>query len=220
LQTKFNIDGAIAAPMDRVNADGDLPIHYALECGAPRTLVSAILSKYPEGARTKDARGNLPLHLLLQRLSRETDWAEAHASMCLLLAAFPEGKTEADMDKQLPIEILLNARLPAASSALGVELAFPLDCKSGSGNWHCLLAHSPPEPTKLDSHVTSVLSSDVLVEEIIKHAQNTRRATIEQLAYATDSNCREAWAVATKENRKCLWKYLLCCGRYASQSLY
>jgi hypothetical protein len=219
LQQKYNIDGTLA-PMDRVNADGDLPIHYALEYGAPQTLVRAILSKYPEGAKTKDARGNLPLHLLLQRLSRQTEWTEAHASMRHLLAAFPGGKIEPDMDKQLPIQILLNACLPAAGGcALGVELGFPLECNSRAGNWHCLLASSPPEPTVLHSNSTLVLSSDVLVEEIIKHAQETRRATIHQLAYATDSGGREAWAVATKEHRKCLWKYLLCCGRYGSHSL-
>jgi hypothetical protein len=219
LQKKYDIDGTLA-PVDRVDADGDLPIHYALECGAAHSLVRAILSKHREGAKAKDARGNLPLHLLLQGLSSQADWAEANASMCLLLAAFPEGKVELDMDRQLPIQILLQACLPAAGGcALGVELGFPLDCDSRAGNWHWLLASSPPEPTILNSHLTPVLSSDVLVEAIVKHAQETRRATIQQLAYATDSGGREAWAVATKEHRQCLWKYLLCCGRYGIQSL-
>jgi hypothetical protein len=73
LQKKYDIDGTLA-PVDRVNADGDLPIHYALECGAAHSLVRAILSKHREGAKAKDARGNLPLHLLLQGLSRPRTW--------------------------------------------------------------------------------------------------------------------------------------------------
>ena len=87
-----------------------------------------------------------------------------------------------------------------------------------ASNWLHLLANSPPRSALLDMHSTPVLSSDVLVEEIIKHAQDTRRATIQQLAYATDTGGREAWAVATKANRKRLWQNLLFCGRYGSHS--
>ena len=124
------------------------------------------------------------------------------------------------MDKKLPIQIILDARLPAAqagSCEIGVELGFPQDCNGGASNWHYLLADNPKKPTLLGSHSTPVLASDGLVEEIIGHAQKTRRATIQELAYATDAGGREAWAVATKDlHRKCLWKHLLFCGRYAT----
>jgi hypothetical protein len=220
LQKKYEITGKLG-PMDRAFPDGSLPIHIALECGAPHMLVMAMLSKYPEGARAADARGNLPLHLLLQGLSSQMDWQEAHSSMSLLLAAFPGGKVQRDMHSKLPVQMLLDACLPAAGScALGVELGFPLDCNGSAGNWLYLIANSPPNSAMLHSHATPVLSSDLLVEEIIKHAQESRRATIQQLAYATDTGGREAWAVATKENRKRLWKHLLFCGRYDSRSTW
>jgi hypothetical protein len=219
LQRKCDIDSTLG-PMDRVDAHGDLPIHYAAECGAPHALVRTILSKYPQGAKIKDARGNLPLHLLLHGLSRQTDFTESSSSMELLLALFPGAKLELDMDKKLPIQIVLDAGLPAALAGcceIGVELGFPLDCIGGASNWHYLLADTPKKSTLQDSHSSSILSSDVLVEEIISRAQKTRRATIQQLAYATDAGGREAWAVATKDHhRKCLWKYLLFCGRYAT----
>jgi hypothetical protein len=220
LQQEYSTTGNLG-PMDRVNPDGALPIHYALECGAPDALVRAILSKYPEGAKTRDARGNLPLHLMLHGLSSQTQWKVASSSMHLLLEAFPGGKLELDMHKKLPIQIFLEAGLLAADSCdLGVELGFPLDCNGRAGNWHYVLANSANkvlQPPKSGSQST-VLAYEWLAEMIIQHAQETRRATIQQLAYATDTWGREAWAVATKEHRKCIWKYLLFCGRYDRRS--
>jgi hypothetical protein len=218
LQKEYSMTGKLG-PMDRLNADGDLPLHIALACGAPHTLVRAILASYPEAAKTADARGNLPLHLLLQSLSSQTDWKAAYSSMSLLLQAFPGGKVQPNMHSKLPIQMILDACLPAAGSDdLGVELGFPLDCNGSAGNWLYLLANSPKQGLQSDSHSTPLLASEWLVEEIIKHAQETQRATIQQLAYATDTGGREAWAVATKEHRKRLWKYLLFCGRYDARS--
>jgi hypothetical protein len=224
LQKEYSMTGKLG-PMDRVNPDGDLPLHIAVACGAPHTLMRAILASYPEGAKTADARGNLPLHLLLHGLSSQTDWKETYTSMSLLLQAFPGGKVQLNMHSKLPIQMILDACLPAAGGDdLGVELAFPLDCNGSAGNWLYLLADSPKQdlqpPSNSDSHSTPLLRSEWLVEEIIKHAQETQRATIQQLAYATDTGGREAWAVATKEHRKRLWKYLLFCGRYRSSCTF
>ncbi len=227
LQKQYAMTGTLG-PMDQVNADGDLPIHYAAECAVPCTLLSAILSSYPAGAKTADAQGNLPLHLLLRGLSSQSDWKEASSLMRVLLEAFPAGKVQADMHSKLPIQIFLDVCPPAASRhEVGVELGFPFDCNGGADNWLCLLAHSPPKapcPPKaaaLDCYSPKgmpVLAAEWLVEAIIKYSEETRRATIQQLAYATDAAGREAWAVATKANRKCLSKYLLFCGRYATLS--
>ncbi len=187
--------------------------------------MKGILASYPEGAKTADARGNLPLHVLLEGLSSQTDWKETCTTMSLLLQAFPGGKVQPNMHSKLPIQIVLDACLPTAGSGdLGVELGFPLDCNGSACNWLYLLANSPKQVllsrTYSDSNSTRFLASEWLVEEIIKHAQETRRATIQQLAYATDIGGREAWAVATKEHRKCLWKYLLFCGRYRSSCAF
>jgi hypothetical protein len=239
LQKEYSVTGNLG-PMNSVNSDGDLPLHIALACSAPCSLVSAILASYPEGAQRVDARGNLPLHVLVQGLSNQTDWKAAQSSMSLLLEAFPGGILQPDMHSKLPIQILLDACLHTAGSGeLGIELGFPLDCNGSAGNWLCLLAHSPkqvllsppkesfvlsptasrvPSSTPPDSHSTSILRSEWLVDKIITRAQDSRRATIQELAYATDAWGREAWAVATKEHRKCLWKYLLFCGRYGCRS--
>jgi hypothetical protein len=229
LQKEYSATGNLGL-MHAVNSDGDLPLHIAMVCSAPHSLVSAILASYPEGAQTEDARGNLPLHLLVQGLSNQTDWKAAHSSMSLLLQAFPRGLVQPDMHSKLPIQILLDACLHTAGSGeLGVELGFPLDCNGSAGNWLSLLANSPKQvlPSPLEAvssstppelHSTSMLRSEWLVDAIITRAQDSRRATIQELAYATDTWGREAWAVATKEHRKCLWKYLLFRGRYGCRS--
>jgi hypothetical protein len=226
LQKQYSMAGTLG-PMDQLNADGDLPIHYAAECGAPCTLLSAILSSYPEGAKTADSRGNLPLHLLLHGLSKQSDWKEPGSSMSVLLEAFPQAKVLPDMHSKLPIQTFLDICPSwAFSHDVAVELGFPLDCNGHADNWLCLLAHGPhkvtgsPEATPstgpaCSTEGTPLVLAEWLVEEIIKHAQETGRTTVQQLAYATDSGGREAWAVATKANRNCLRKYVLFCGRHA-----
>jgi hypothetical protein len=112
LQKKYDMTGELGLS-DGINSDGDLPLHIALEYGA-HTLVRAILSRFPESAKIADARGNLPLHILLHGLSSQTQCEEANSSMRLLLAAFPGGKLQLDMHSKLPIQIMLASLLQAA----------------------------------------------------------------------------------------------------------
>lgn len=60
-----------------------LPIHAAVELQAPIRIIHKLIERYPEGARSQDLHGNLPLHLAFKHGSSDS-------IVIFLLKAFPE----------------------------------------------------------------------------------------------------------------------------------
>ena len=60
-----------------------LPIHAAVELQAPIRVIHKLIERYPEGARSQDLHGNLPLHLAFKHGSSDS-------IIIFLLKAFPE----------------------------------------------------------------------------------------------------------------------------------
>jgi hypothetical protein len=182
---------------------GDLPIHCVAVACPPVELLNELLQGFSEGARFTDASGNLPIHLLVRSLGKSQKPIEQlYPAVEALVNAFPKGVIIPDEHSKLPIQLLLESSFSSPErTRLQVLLGFPYDVNGLADNWHCLLQH--PESCDSEDSVTA----------IILEAKMNRGLSIEQVAYATDAMGREAHAVATTSNRRCLWRHLLLLGR-------
>jgi hypothetical protein len=172
--------------------------------------LNELLNDFPEGARSPDRFGNLPLHLMVQSLRGSKEPAESvYPVFGALLAAYPKAAITPGEHQKLPIELLLESTYFSTEKVrLYVLLGFPLSVDGFADNWCGLLMH-PFENS----------DGEAAVEAIIQEAKRNRGITIEQLAYAKDSLDRQAYAVATKSKRRYLNKHLLLLGRSATYPL-
>jgi hypothetical protein len=196
--------------LDEANEFGDLPIHCAAAGFVPLGLLNELIHGYPKGASLPDRLGNLPLHLMVRSLGTSKQPVESvYPAFEALLRAYPKATIIPGEDFKLPIELLLQRpyTLPDRSR-LEVLLGFPHNVEGLADNWLGLLQH----PTENED-------GERAVEAIVQEAKRNRGVTIEQLASATDSSGREAYAIATKSKRRCLNKHLLLLGRFASRPL-
>jgi hypothetical protein len=193
--------------LDETNEFGDLPIHCAAAGHPPLGLLNELLRGSPKGASLPDRLGNLPLHLMVRSLGTSKQPADSvYPALEALLRAYPKAAIVAGEHLKLPIELLLqNPYAIPDRSKLEVLLGFPHNVEGFADNWLGLLQHP-----------TENAGGEDAVEAIIQEAKRNRGVTIEQLASATDSSGREAYAVATKSKRRCLNKHLLLLGRFAS----
>jgi hypothetical protein len=195
---------------NETNAYGDFPIHCVAAGCPPLGLLNELLNDFPEGARSPDRFGNLPLHLMVQSLRGSKEPAESvYPVFGALLAAYPKAAITPGEHQKLPIELLLESTYFSTEKVrLYVLLGFPLSVDGFADNWCGLLMH-PFENS----------DGEAAVEAIIQEAKRNRGITIEQLAYAKDSLDRQAYAVATKSKRRYLNKHLLLLGRSATYPL-
>jgi hypothetical protein len=207
---------------------GNLPIHlllHALERQKPvieagyRTRVETLLAAYPKAVLCHDENSKLPIQIVL-------DSPCASIPPCKLLLDAESVSTPTDTTKRETQFKLLDTAATLFGSgvselgiSLGVMLGRPYDCDGLADNWLCLLEHSSRR-TSAEMYADPGADDEVdfsarVVESIVLDTMAATAQKIERLAYATDSRGREAYAVATKENRRYLWKHLLLLGRYS-----
>lgn len=79
-----------------------LPLHLAIVCGAPFSVVGRLIELYPQGVRCTDDQRNLPLHLALRHNASDD-------VVAYLLLQFPESVNAKGKDGRLPIQCALRA---------------------------------------------------------------------------------------------------------------
>eukprot|EP00957_Ditylum_brightwellii_P037739 2854184-Ditylum_brightwellii.AAC.1 len=80
-----------------------LPIHAAIVFKAPKIVIETLLVEFPQGARLRDDRGNLPLHLVFKHgLSEEI--------IATLVDAYPQAVSQLNSRKKTPLECAPNRR--------------------------------------------------------------------------------------------------------------
>jgi hypothetical protein len=207
LKARWAFSKGTLGALNETNAYGDFPIHCVAAGCPPLELLNELLSGFPEGARSPDHFGNLPMHLMVQSLRRSKEPAESvYPAFAALLAAYPKAAITPGEHQKLPIELLLETTYVSADKVrLYVLLGFPHSVDGFADNWCGFLMH----PIEKDD-------GEAAVEAIIQEAKRVRGVTIEQLAYAKDSLDREAYAVATKHKRRYLNTHLLLLGRSKS----
>ncbi|GMI06500.1 hypothetical protein TrRE_jg2187 [Triparma retinervis] len=82
------------------DADGNLPLHIALEHKAPLSLINALLSSHPAGAWHANVKGRLPLHTAAEH------WVKLNV-MRAVKEAYPAAVNRADMAGDLPISFAM-----------------------------------------------------------------------------------------------------------------
>lgn len=88
------------------SCDGMIPLHQALDAGAPLKVIKKLLEAYPQAAHTKCGEHNrLPIHYHLA--SKAVTPQESIVS--LLIESFPESTRAGDADNQLPIHLACQA---------------------------------------------------------------------------------------------------------------
>ncbi len=88
------------------SCDGMIPLHQALDAGAPEKLIKQLLEAYPQAAHTKCGEQNrLPIHYHLA--SKAVTPKESIVN--LLIESFPESTRAGDADNQFPIHLACQA---------------------------------------------------------------------------------------------------------------
>ena len=88
------------------SCDGMIPLHQALDAGAPEKVIKKLLESYPQAAHTKCGEQNrLPIHYHLA--SKAATPKESIVS--LLIESFPESTRAGDADNQFPIHLACQA---------------------------------------------------------------------------------------------------------------
>lgn len=88
------------------SCDGMIPLHQALDAGAPEKVIKKLLEAYPQAGHTKCGEQNrLPIHYHLA--SKAVTPKESIVS--LLIESFPESTRAGDADNQFPIHLACQA---------------------------------------------------------------------------------------------------------------
>ena len=79
----------------RETYNGDLPLHMALDRGAPHDAIKAFIGLYPDALSTKDSNGRIPLHIATKaKASKDV--------LTTIVLAYPEGLEIRDNEDRLP----------------------------------------------------------------------------------------------------------------------
>lgn len=79
-----------------------LPLHLAIVCGAPFSIVGRLIEHYPAGVRCTDDQRNLPIHLALRHGASDD-------VVTYLLMQFPESCNARGKDRRTPIQCAMRA---------------------------------------------------------------------------------------------------------------
>jgi ankyrin repeat protein len=102
-----NIIALCPESVSMTSASGDLPIHFAVQSGAPISVKAALLSAFPDGLKIPDREGSLPLHFAV-RNNRCCSLEE----ISLLIDGYPNAVNVQDKEKELPLHYALRSSMP------------------------------------------------------------------------------------------------------------
>ena len=224
---------------DQVHMHGYVALYCACSCPdlATDSILDDLLSEFPHGVHSKDNKGNLPLHILVQELH---PWPASDVLKPVLrvaqrlLLAYPGAALEADCSQKLPIQVVCEsltdseADMSEAALELILALGLPVNCDNGCDNWFYILEHDDPTQYARNSMAQgrAILRRQsgsrssgrridwcLLVEEMLDRAE-TSGVSADKMAMTRDARGREALHVATEPNRRVLEDRILFLKRY------
>mmetsp|Transcript_18454 Transcript_18454/g.30175 ORF Transcript_18454/g.30175 Transcript_18454/m.30175 type:complete len:296 (-) Transcript_18454:90-977(-) len=179
------------------SCDGMIPLHQALDAGAPEKIIKKLLEAYPRAAHTKCGEQNrLPIHYHLA--SKATAPSDSIAS--LLVDSFPESTRAGDANNQFPIHLACQATQVSEHIFALLLTSYPEGAivRDIHGNYPCDYANWNEDAVTKEIALAALVQNDII-------SSSARRRNSQEIGGKFLSNPRifdEPLASARTQKRK------------------